>query len=55
VAEPPEWVTVDLILRQLREIMVQRWREARLPENDRVADKRALEAIAFRLRMWTGL
>jgi hypothetical protein len=48
----PEWVTVEFILEQLQQIMSARWEECKVPGNDHVADKRALEAIAYRLRMW---
>lgn len=50
----PEWVTVELILEQLQQILSARWEEYRIPGGDHVADKRALEAIAYRLRMWQG-
>ena len=51
--KPPEWVTVELMLEQLQQILFDRWHEARNPGNDSVADKRALDAIAYCIRMWS--
>jgi hypothetical protein len=51
---PPEWVTVELILEQLQQILSQRWQDYKARGHESEADKRALEAIAYRLRMWSA-
>lgn len=51
---PPEWVTLELVLEQLQQIMIDRWHQSYDRESAALADKFALQAINYRLRLWTG-